>query len=132
MEKFEFLQKIIFENKVLDYLIFLLYLILGYFLINPVSSYLRKLIFKIVGNKNHLNGKSEFDILLALVKKENKILSRDQLLNQINDDTVLTNDRIIDVHINNIRKKLSNYKNSIETVIGLGYMIKKDNFVINE
>ena len=64
MEKFEFLQKIIFENKVLDYLTFLLSLILGYFLINPVSSYLRKLIFKIVGNKNHLNGKSEFDILL--------------------------------------------------------------------
>ena len=59
------------------------------------------------------------------MENENKIFSRNELLDTINDDNVILNDRIIDVHINSIRKKLSNYRTIIETVIGVGYIAKK-------
>ena len=64
MDKLEFLNNIFFGNEIKDYLIFVLILLFGYILISPISSYLRKIIFKIVGNKNHNNGKDEFDSLL--------------------------------------------------------------------
>ena len=64
MDKLDFLNNIFLENEIKDYLIFSIILLFGYILISPVSSYLRKIIFKIVGNKNHEGGKDEFDILL--------------------------------------------------------------------
>ena len=64
MDKLEFLNNIFLGNEIKDYLIFVLILLFGYILISPISSYLRKIIFKIVGNKNHNNGKAEFDSLL--------------------------------------------------------------------
>ena len=64
MDKLDFLKITFLENEVKDYIFFLLILLFGYLLISPVSSYLRKIIFRIVGNKNHENGKVEFDSLL--------------------------------------------------------------------
>ena len=64
MDKLEFLNNIFLGNEIKDYLIFLLILLFGYILISPISSYLRKIIFKIVGNKDPNNGKGEFDSLL--------------------------------------------------------------------
>ena len=64
MDKLEFLNNIFLGNEIKDYLIFLLILLFGYILISPISSYLRKIIFKIVGNKDPNNGKAEFDSLL--------------------------------------------------------------------
>ena len=64
MDKLEFLNNIFLGNEIKDYLIFVLNLLFGYILISPISSYLRKIIFKIVGNKTHNNGKDEFDSLL--------------------------------------------------------------------
>ena len=69
--------------------------------------------------------KSEFKILTTLMEKENKIFSRNQLLDTINDDNVILNDRIIDVHINSIRKKLSKYRTIIETVVGVGFIANR-------
>ena len=64
MDKLDFLNNIFLGNEIKDYLIFVLILLFGYILISPISSYLRKIIFKIIGNKNHNNGKDEFDSLL--------------------------------------------------------------------
>jgi len=64
MDKLEFLNNIFLGNEIKEYLIFLLLLLFGYILISPISSYLRKFIFKIVGNKDDNNGKAEFDSLL--------------------------------------------------------------------
>ena len=64
MNKLEFLNNIFLGNEIKDYLIFLLLLLFGYILISPISSYLRKFIFKIVGNKDDNNGKAEFNSLL--------------------------------------------------------------------
>ena len=53
MDKLDFLNNVFLENEIKDYLVFILILLFGYILISPISSYLRKIIFRIVGNKNH-------------------------------------------------------------------------------
>lgn len=62
---------------------------------------------------------SEFLILQMLYKNKNKVLSREQLIMGAFNEDYIGNDRIIDAHIKNIRKKLR--KDYIKTVIGIGY-----------
>ena len=69
--------------------------------------------------------KTEFDILYLLMSKEGRVFKRDELLNFINEDTVVL-DRVIDVHIKKIRDKLVDYKNIIVTVHGIGYSASKE------
>lgn len=53
-----------------------------------------------------------------------RVFSRDQLINMIFDEEYVANDRIIDAHIKNLRKKLPH--DYIETVIGVGYRWRKE------
>lgn len=62
---------------------------------------------------------SEFLILQMLYENKNKVLSREQLIMGAFNEDYIGNDRIIDAHIKNIRKKLR--KDYIKTVIGIGY-----------
>lgn len=62
---------------------------------------------------------SEYLILEALFKNKNRVLTRENLISYIYDDLYLGSDRIIDVHINSIRKKIP--VKCIKTVIGIGY-----------
>ena len=72
--------------------------------------------------------KKEFDLIAYLILHKNRTLTRPQLTEHIwgsvvNDDY---DSNYIDVHIKNIRKKLSAYTTPdwLETVRGLGYKIK--------
>lgn len=67
---------------------------------------------------------SEFGILKRLLSNKGKVLSRNQLLDDINNDDAFIVDRNIDVHVASLRKKLGNY-NVIETVRGVGYRYKE-------
>lgn len=62
---------------------------------------------------------SEFSLLKVLKDSPGRVFTRESLINQIFDEAYIANDRIIDAHIKNLRKKLP--KNYIDTVIGLGY-----------
>ncbi|WP_300410147.1 response regulator transcription factor [Lagierella sp.] len=62
---------------------------------------------------------SEFLILQMLYKNKDMVLTREQLIMGAFNDDYIGNDRIIDAHIKNIRKKLG--KDYIKTVIGVGY-----------
>ena len=81
-------------------------------------------------NSNVVNTitKKEFDLIAYLILHKNRTLTRPQLSEHIwgslvNDDY---DSNYIDVHIKNIRKKLSAYSAPewLETVRGLGYKIK--------
>jgi len=65
----------------------------------------------------------EYQMLHLLIRENNKVISREQFLDSLYsfDDEVY--DRVIDVHIRNIRKKINNIYNKelIKTVYGLGY-----------
>ena len=67
---------------------------------------------------------SEFLILQMLYKNKNKVLSREQLIMGAFNEDYIGNDRIIDAHIKNIRKKLR--KDYIKTVIGIGYKFSEN------
>lgn len=68
---------------------------------------------------------SEFGILKRLVSNKGKVLTRNQLLDDIHNDDAFVVDRNIDVHIAALRKKLGNESNWIDTVRGVGYRFKE-------
>lgn len=69
---------------------------------------------------------SEFGILKRLLVNRGKVLSRNQLLDDVQNDDAFIVDRNIDVHIAALRKKLGPNFNYIETVRGVGYRFKED------
>lgn len=64
---------------------------------------------------------SEFSILRRLLTQRGKVLTRNQLLDEIQGSDEFIVDRNIDVHIAALRKKLGPNFQGIETVRGVGY-----------
>ncbi|CAF24579.1 Phosphate regulon transcriptional regulatory protein PhoB [Candidatus Protochlamydia amoebophila] len=69
---------------------------------------------------------SEFGILRRLLLNRGKVLTRNQLLDDVQNDEAFIIDRNIDVHIASLRKKLGPNFDGIETVRGVGYRFKDD------
>ena len=68
---------------------------------------------------------SEFGILKRLITNRGKVLSRNQLLDDVHNDDAFIVDRNIDVHIASLRKKLGPHFDWIETVRGVGYRFRE-------
>lgn len=62
---------------------------------------------------------SEFLLLQTLQKEPNRVFTREQLIMKIFNEEYFGNDRIIDAHVKNLRKKLP--EKYIKTVTGVGY-----------
>jgi two-component system alkaline phosphatase synthesis response regulator PhoP len=69
---------------------------------------------------------SEFGILKRLIMNRGRVLTRSQLLDDVQNDDAFIVDRNIDVHIASLRKKLGPNFDWIETVRGVGYRFKED------
>ena len=69
---------------------------------------------------------SEFGILRRLLANKGKVLTRNQLLEDVNNDDSFIVDRNIDVHIASLRKKLGPTFDAIETVRGVGYRFREE------
>ena len=69
---------------------------------------------------------SEFGILKRLVLNRGKVLTRNQLLDDVQNDDAFIVDRNIDVHVAALRKKLGPNFHWIETVRGVGYRFKEE------
>lgn len=69
---------------------------------------------------------SEFNILKRLLSHKGKVLTRNQLLDELQNDDAFVVDRNIDVHIASLRKKLGPNFEWIETVRGVGYRFRDD------
>lgn len=67
---------------------------------------------------------SEYLLLLTLYKEPKRVFNREQLILRVYNEDYIGNDRIIDAHIKNIRKKLP--VSCIKTVIGIGYQFDKE------
>ncbi|HHX68573.1 MAG: response regulator transcription factor [Miniphocaeibacter sp.] len=67
---------------------------------------------------------TEFLILDCLYEYPERVFSREQLIYKIFNEDYIGNDRVIDTHIKNLRKKLP--RNYIRTVIGIGYSFKEE------
>ena len=66
----------------------------------------------------------EFEILKIFLENQGKVFSRDNILNSIWNYDYFGDDKIVNTHIKNIRKKLG--YDYIETVRGVGYKIDKE------
>ena len=69
---------------------------------------------------------SEFGILRRLLGNRGKVLTRNQLLDDVHNDDAFIVDRNIDVHIASLRKKLGPKFDWIETVRGVGYRFREE------
>lgn len=69
----------------------------------------------------HLTG-IEFDLLIFFVQNKNQVVSREIILEGVWKDAVIVVDRVIDVHVNSLRKKLSFAGKHIKTIRGVGYI----------
>ena len=66
----------------------------------------------------------EFELLKYLAKNEGRAVSREELINQIWGYDFIGESRTLDVHINSLRKKLSNeYAHWIQSVRQVGYRL---------
>lgn len=66
----------------------------------------------------------EFEILKLLLENRGRVFTRDNILNQIWEYNFYGDEKIVNTHIKNIRKKLG--VNCIETIRGVGYRIDKE------
>ncbi|MCI6465004.1 MAG: response regulator transcription factor [Faecalicatena sp.] len=67
---------------------------------------------------------SEFLLLETLYEEPRRVFAREQLILRIFNEDYIGNDRIIDAHVKNLRKKLPG--NFIKTVIGVGYQFRQE------
>ncbi|CDF58731.1 response regulator transcription factor [Thermobrachium celere] len=75
---------------------------------------------KVNGNTIDLTLK-EFELLLYLYEHKNVALSREQILDAVWGYEYYGDLRTVDTHIKNIREKLGEYRDYIQTVRGFGY-----------
>jgi DNA-binding response OmpR family regulator len=66
---------------------------------------------------------SEYKLLVTFLKQPGKVLTRNSLIQSIQDGPVHVTDRTIDTHIFGLRKKLGDYSKFIETIRGIGYRV---------
>ncbi len=67
---------------------------------------------------------SEYLLLRTLYQHPDRVYTREQLILNIYNEDYIGNDRIIDAHIKNLRKKLP--VSCIKTVIGVGYQFDRE------
>lgn len=83
------------------------------------------------GHKVFVNGRpievtqKEFELLEVLLRNQGRVLTRPQLLDKLWGYDFYGDERIVDSHIKNLRKKLG--VNYIDTIRGVGYRIDKEN-----
>jgi len=69
----------------------------------------------------------EFELLVYLLKNQNKVISRIDISQEVWDIDFDTRTNVIDVYINFLRKKVDKYHATklIHTVVGMGYVMKE-------
>jgi two-component system alkaline phosphatase synthesis response regulator PhoP len=70
-------------------------------------------------NKELILPRKEFELLLLLASKPDKVFTRDEIYSKVWGDDVFVGDRTIDVHIRKLREKLG--QEHFKTVKGVGY-----------
>ena len=70
--------------------------------------------------------RKEFDLLRTLMENKGRVLTREQLLEQVWGVSFVGETRTVDMHIRTLRQKLGAYGEKIETVRGVGYRLAQD------
>ena len=84
----------------------------------------------IVGGKEIELPRKEFELFRFLCSVPGKVFSRSQIFEKVWGEKSKSNDRTVDVHIVNIRKKLGN--KLIRTITGVGYKITEEEILVKD
>jgi two-component system alkaline phosphatase synthesis response regulator PhoP len=71
------------------------------------------------GNRELNLPKKEFELLLLLASKPDRVFTRDEIYASVWGDSIIVGDRTIDVHIRKLREKIG--QDHIKTIKGVGY-----------
>ena len=63
----------------------------------------------------------EYELLVTLVQNVNNAVTREELVTNIWDSTISSDDRTLDTHIKSLRKKILEYADNIITIRRVGY-----------
>lgn len=80
--------------------------------------------FVVIKGKKITLPKKEFELLLLLVSKPDKVFTRDEIYNNIWGNSIIVGDRTIDVHIRKLREKIG--KDYFKTIKGVGYKFSSE------
>jgi two-component system alkaline phosphatase synthesis response regulator PhoP len=71
---------------------------------------------------------TEFDVLLALARHAGKVLSREQLIDLVWGSNFYGTDRVVDVYVGQVRRKLeaATGQSLIRTIRGIGYKLAEE------
>lgn len=76
--------------------------------------------YVVILNDNKLDlPKKEFELLLLLASKPDRVFTRDEIYTAVWGDNIIVGDRTIDVHIRKLREKIG--QDYIKTIKGVGY-----------
>lgn len=67
---------------------------------------------------------SEFKILSTMGENQGRVLTRDDLIEEVQGEGISVTGRTIDTHVFGLRKKLGNCADVIETIRGVGYRVR--------
>lgn len=68
----------------------------------------------------------EFELLKTLLQNQGRVLSREALLNRVWSYDFYGDERVVDTHVKNLRKKLGGGGDYIETIRGVGYRVDRE------
>ena len=72
---------------------------------------------------------SEYEILALFARHPGRVYTRNQIIRRVKGDDYPVTERSVDVQIVNLRKKLGEWGSSnIETIRGIGYRLKQENW----
>ena len=71
--------------------------------------------------------KTEFELLEFLIKHQERIFSREEIIDHLWQETPYITERTVDVHITRLRKKMGNYASLISNRSGYGYRFNISN-----
>jgi two-component system alkaline phosphatase synthesis response regulator PhoP len=71
------------------------------------------------GDEELVLPKKEFELLLLLISKPDKVFTREEIFSRVWGENVVVGDRTIDVHIRKLREKIGDIH--IKTIKGVGY-----------
>ena len=92
--------------------------------VGKISLITKEHVVKVDGEKVSLTLK-EYELLKLFMENVGIVFSRNQLLSLIWSTDYVGESRTVDMHIKNLRQKLSQYGKYIQTVIGVGYKMER-------
>jgi DNA-binding response OmpR family regulator len=82
-----------------------------------------------VGNRSVELTSTEFELLVMMMRQPGRVFTRGQLLDAVRGEELESLDRVIDVHIKNLRRKLEPDPRNpryVLTVYGVGYKFAEE------